>query len=198
MADPDPLAELIASVADGSLDRRRLPDSHRDPSISRLLAELKVLAGVSEVHRSHSGNDDATRTQATSDLTEPQHGLAAPEAPAAKAGTLWGNFELIRKIGEGTFGEVFLARDLWLGHDVALKLLRANVVDKARMLQEARMLVRVRHPHVVTVHGADVQGGRLGFWMDFVDGVTLHDAVRRDGRRSATALPPADPDARAR
>jgi hypothetical protein len=189
MADPDPLADLIASVADGTLDRRQLPDTHHDPSISRLLAELKILAGVSEVHRSDSANDESTRTDDVGDhgsLTGSEAGQTAPETAPAVAGTLWGNFELIRKVGEGTFGEVFLARDLWLGHDVALKLLRANITDKAKMLQEARMLVRVRHPHVVTVHGADVQGGRLGFWMDFVDGVTLHDAVRRDGRRSAS------------
>ena len=88
-------------------------------------------------------------------------------------------------MGEGTFGEVFQARDLWLGHDVALKLLKANVTDRARMLHEARMLVRVRHLNVVTVHGADVHSGRLGFWMDFVEGATLHDAIRREGPRSA-------------
>ena len=79
-----------------------------------------------------------------------------------------------------------MARDLWLGHDVALKLLKANVSDRARMLQEARMLVRVRHINVVMVHGADVHGGRLGFWMDFVEGVTLHDAIHREGPRSAS------------
>jgi serine/threonine protein kinase len=47
------------------------------------------------------------------------------------------------------------------------------------------MLVRVRHLNVVMVHGADVHGGRLGFWMDFVEGSTLHDAIHREGPRSA-------------
>ena len=47
------------------------------------------------------------------------------------------------------------------------------------------MLVRVRHINVVMVHGADVQGGRLGFWMDFIEGSTLHDVIHREGNRSA-------------
>src|SRR5687767_4066894 len=102
-----------------------------------------------------------------------------------QAGGVWGNFTLARKIGESANGEVYLAHDSWLGHDVALKILRARVAEKAKMLHEARMLVRVRHPHVVTVHGADVHAGRLGFWMDFVDGLTLKQVIQRGGPRSA-------------
>ena len=186
MADDDPLKDLIEAVADGTLDRRRLPAHHSDPTISKLLAELQVLAGVADVHRSQVASEEATTTDTlgAEEPTMAASGLgieAAGVPPAAR----WGNFELIRKVGEGTFGEVFLARDLWLGHDVALKLLKANIADRARMLQEARMLVRVRHLNVVMVHGADVHGGRLGFWMDFVEGSTLHDAIHREGPRSA-------------
>jgi tRNA A-37 threonylcarbamoyl transferase component Bud32 len=189
MSDPDPLAKLIEGVADGTLERSRLPQTHQDPSISRLLAELQILAGVTDVHRSESSGDESTRPPEAGESALLDARIAAPELLAGASplgpGDKWGNFELLRKIGEGTFGEVFLARDLWLGHDIALKVLRASIADKAKMLHEARMLVRVRHPHVVTVHGADVHNGRLGFWMDFVDGLTLHDAILRDGRRSA-------------
>ena len=191
MAEDDPLRELIEAVADGTLDRGRLPGTHRDPTISQLLAELHILAGVSEVHRSQvAGDEPTTATSASATQAQPTPVTGDPisgpvDVPLAP-GTQWGNFELVRKVGEGTFGEVFQARDLWLGHDVALKLLKTNVTDRARMLHEARMLVRVRHLNVVMVHGADVHGGRMGFWMDFVEGATLHDAIRREGPRSAS------------
>ena len=106
-------------------------------------------------------------------------------ADSIQPGGEWGNFTLSRRIGEGSSGEVYLAHDSWLGHDIALKILRAKVAVKAKMLHEARMLVRVRHSHVVTVHGADVHDGRLGFWMDFVDGLTLKEVIQRGGPRSA-------------
>ena len=135
MADDDPLQDLIEAVADGTLDRRRLPAKHQDPTISQLLAELRILAGVADVHRSQVASDDATTTDSFGAAgTEPTPPPAAwtttshQPAPAdVSESTRWGNFELIRKVGEGMFGEVFLARDLWLGHDVALKLLKANI-----------------------------------------------------------------------
>ena len=106
-------------------------------------------------------------------------------AISIQPGGAWGNFTLARKIGEGASGEVYLAHDSWIGNDIALKILRARVAEKAKMLHEARMLVRVRHSHVVTVHGADVHDSRLGFWMDFVDGLTLKEVIQRGGPRSA-------------
>ena len=99
----------------------------------------------------------------------------------------WGHLELRRKIGEGAFGEVFRAHDSWLDHPVALKLLKPEIAQtdySARILYEARRLARVRHPNVVSVHGADMHDGRIGFWMDLIEGETLADLVA-GGRLSA-------------
>jgi serine/threonine-protein kinase len=67
-----------------------------------------------------------------------------------------------------------------LEREVALKLMRAAEEDEA-LLQEARMLARLRHPNVVTVYGVDRHDGRSGVWMDFVEGETLAAIVEQRG-----------------
>ena len=49
------------------------------------------------------------------------------------------------------------------------------------MIQEGRLLARVRHPNVVTVYGAERVGGQVGVWMEFVHGQTLEQELREDG-----------------
>jgi serine/threonine-protein kinase len=120
--------------------------------------------------------------------TTPGGGGPSPtgSSPAQSLG-VWGHLLLVRKIGEGSYGEVFHAHDTWLDHAVALKLFKPEVESRTPgqdLLHEARKLARVRHPNVVTVHGADRHNGRVGFWMDFIDGETLSVRVGR-GRMSA-------------
>ncbi len=83
-------------------------------------------------------------------------------------------------MGEGAFGEVYRAWDTVLEREVALKLLHAADEDLT-LLQEARMLARLRHSNVVTVYGADRHDGRSGVWMDFIEGDTLDALVEQRG-----------------
>ena len=94
----------------------------------------------------------------------------------------WGPLEVRRRIGGGSFGDVYVAWDPRLQREVALKLRRAGTAERTRRwLEEARRLARVRHPNVVTVHGAAQHDGRAGIWMDFVRGRTLEERLRHDG-----------------
>src|SRR5512144_627358 len=114
------LDALIDSVADGDEIDWAALEAAADPDILRLLAHLKVVAGVAEVHRTTTDEDE----------TGPLR------VPASLAGTVglgelgrWGHLQLVRKVGEGSYGEVFHARDTWLDHPVALKLLRPELSD---------------------------------------------------------------------
>jgi len=98
-------------------------------------------------------------------------------------GARWGTMSLLEIIGRGSHGIVYRALDDRLNREVAVKLLRneAGAAGVGRFLDEARLLARVRHPNVVTIHGADVFETRPGLWMERLDGETLHDIVTREG-----------------
>ena len=179
MSESDPLSVLSASIADGdAIDWEVVRALAGNEEIRQLLDHLRVVAGVAEVHRSQIAETIAAEVAP----------VASPAAVRSHDGPArWGHLVLIRKIGEGSFGEVYEALDTWLDHPRALKLLKPEIANRAsapQILHEARKLVRVRHPNVVLVHGADSHDGRVGFWMDLIEGQTLEQRVR-ESRLSA-------------
>ena len=87
-------------------------------------------------------------------------------------------------MGEGSFGEVYRAFDTGLHREVALKLLhegQSPARQSARVLKEARLLARLRHPNVVIVHGAEQHDNRVGLWMEFIHGSTLEKLLKVHG-----------------
>ena len=101
-------------------------------------------------------------------------------------GDAWGPLRLVSRIGSGAFGDIFRAHDPRLGRDVALKLLRETGVA-SEVVAEGRILARVRHRGVVTVHGADRIDGCTGVWMELIEGRTLEDILREQGPWDAKA-----------
>jgi serine/threonine-protein kinase len=81
---------------------------------------------------------------------------------------------------------VYLARDTELGRPVAIKLLAENLVDDAelrrRFVREARLAARLSHPNVVAVYDAGEEDGRPYIVMECVEGESLAETLRREGR----------------
>ena len=98
--------------------------------------------------------------------------------------TLLGRYTLIRELGRGTFGVVWLARDEQLGRQVALKMPRQEGVAIAggdRFTHEAQIAARIHHPGIVSVF--DVQRLVSGDWivvMEYIEGRTLADALQEN------------------
>jgi serine/threonine-protein kinase len=92
-----------------------------------------------------------------------------------------GHYRIVEKIGEGGMGEVFLARDQHLGHNVALKVLPPGTDDRGRQLfrKEAKALSKLNHPNIVTVLDFDTQDGVDFLVMEYVPGLALDEKVRQ-------------------
>ncbi len=103
-------------------------------------------------------------------------------------------YEIVRELGRGGMGTVYLARHAELDRDVALKVLPhsfgVSQQSRQRFLHEARALARIDHPHVVAIHRIVDRGEVLAFEMDFVDGPSLQqllDHLREHAQRTGTA-----------
>ncbi len=108
-------------------------------------------------------------------------------------GTL-GRFQLRERLGDGGFGQVFLAFDPRLDRDVALKVLKqANPSERVmeRFFREARAAARLDHPNIVAVHDAGFDNGRCWVAFHFVSGRPLNwyrDQYRLDPPTAARIL----------
>ena len=93
-----------------------------------------------------------------------------------------GKIEIIERLGEGSMGEVFLARDTIIGREVAIKVIRRVSLPPPdgleRFLRETQTAGRLNHPNLVTIHEFGEKAGVLFQVMDFVPGEDLITACR--------------------
>jgi serine/threonine-protein kinase len=102
------------------------------------------------------------------------------------ASALTGQYELECEIGRGGMGIVYRARDLRLDRLVAIKTLPPHLANddvvRERFLREARTAGSLSHQHIVPIHRADELGGQVFFVMGLVDGQSLAQRIRDQGR----------------
>ena len=104
-------------------------------------------------------------------------GTAYVEAEVPKL--LAGKYRLTRRLGRGGMGAVYLARDLRLGRDVAVKTLTGMSASRLMGLKpEAWAMATVTHPAVVQIHGIESWRGRPFLVVEFLAGGTLKDRLR--------------------
>jgi len=111
--------------------------------------------------------------------------LSWPEPAPSLARAVAGEFRLVREIGRGGMGVVFLARDTRLDRDVAIKTLPPHLAADAqvreRFVREARTAAALSHPNIVPIHAAAERVGVVYFVMGFVNGRSLAECVAGDG-----------------
>ena len=89
----------------------------------------------------------------------------------------FGRYEILREIGQGGGGRVYLARDPELGREVAVKILdRGAFAQPERFRREMEILAALRHPNIVTIFDAGTHDGRPYFAMEYAAGRSLAEA----------------------
>src|SRR5262249_46898420 len=98
---------------------------------------------------------------------------------------LAGEYSIERELGRGGLGVVYLAREVRLAREVAIKVLppaySALPARREQFLREAQMAARLSHPNIVPIHRVDEAGGFVYFVMAYVKGETLAERVRTRG-----------------
>ena len=94
-------------------------------------------------------------------------------------------FKIIRELGRGSQGIVYLATDPQLERQVALKTLHLHVSGNGdrqkRLIQEARTVGKLQHPNIIPVYEAGEFNGMPYLVFEFVEGHSLRDLMRREG-----------------
>jgi serine/threonine protein kinase len=126
-----------------------------------------------------------TEFRASESDTEEPSGASRHRASLSVPGdVIAGRYRLVRKLGEGGMGVVWVAHALTLGVDVAIKLIRAGVADVdavSRMAREAQATATLAHPAIVRVfdHGTTTLGDPF-LVMELVEGETLGALLARE------------------
>ena len=185
------LAEVAAAVADGfPVNWAKTESTPMSPADRGVLAELRILEELHRLHRRASSSPAERAVTPAPSRANPNDESALPATSASEIVTVdlprtWGRFEIRELLGAGGFGVVFRAWDPHLETEVALKVLGREAHTGRVVIDEARLLARVRHPNVVSIYGADDVDGQVGLWMELLRGVTLKQAVQHRGNYSA-------------
>src|SRR5262245_34159113 len=138
--------DVAIRVADGqAVDWDEALKSASDDAERRIIRQLGLIESVARFH----GSGSLEQTVVADVRRVPGVSLT---------GGTWGHLELRQKLGEGSFGEVYRAWDPRLDREVALKLLKveqsAEQALASQVVEEGRLMAKLRDPHVVTVFGA--------------------------------------------
>lgn len=99
-----------------------------------------------------------------------------------------GRFRIDSELGRGSQGVVYLATDTQLERHVAIKTIQLEKNSaklKAQFLTESKTVSKLQHPNIITLYEADEFLGRPYLVFEYVDGITLADRLKNNGKFSS-------------
>lgn len=192
LATSDALLNLVRQAGRQTMemlpeDMERVMTALRDRNRTAALVVEQSETLLSAVDDSAVGPNPQSTT-IDDELIELLARLRPAEAPS-ELGRL-ADFRLLKVLGYGGMGAVFLAEDTRLQRPVALKLVRAGVLGRhngeGRFLREARAAANVRHENVVTIYQVGEENGVPFLVQELLEGETLEALLADEGRFSVT------------
>jgi hypothetical protein len=181
MTDRSGIEAIAARISAGqAVDWAQALDRAGAGPEAAMLRNLRVLEALNRTLGDQADQQDSVQLVRHLDQTFDswlQSARGMPTTPESMPRS-WGPLRILDQSGSGSFAEIYRAFDPRLQREVALKLFRdPDPTQQQGLLQEGRRLARVEHPNVVRVYGADEHDGRVGVWMEFVEGQTLDQLV---------------------
>jgi eukaryotic-like serine/threonine-protein kinase len=169
--------QQIKGLFDAAL---QLPPKKRQSFLDEACGEDAELRGeieklLTSFARADSFMESPAAGEVASLIVEPEDKLRGGQRVA--------HYEIIRQLGAGGMGEVYLARDTRLNRKVALKVLPAHVTaDKSqleRFKQEARAASGLNHPNIITIYEINAEGHTPFITTEYIEGETLRLMMSR-------------------
>lgn len=91
-----------------------------------------------------------------------------------------GKYEIIRSLGSGGFGSVYLAKDTWLDIKVAIKVPHKQSAELYKLLKEPRLQAALNHPNIVRMIAAEKENKIFFMVMEYVKGKTLEKILEKE------------------
>lgn len=106
---------------------------------------------------------------------------AEPEAPDPYLGRMFGNYQLVQKVGQGGMGLVYKGRQVSLDRIVAVKILNKSLCDNVEFIKrferEAKSIARINHPNIMAVYDFGQTDGLYYMVTEFIEGSSLSKQI---------------------
>lgn len=137
---------------------------------------------VADAGKTHVGPADPGATQIDAKATPAAPAAARPASTGeftGEPGSRFGKYEIVKKLGQGGMGAVYLAKDVSLDRRVALKTMTKELASRAdfvaRFEREARAMAKVQHPNIVQIYDVNEPGAPPFAAIEFIDGQSLQN-----------------------